>query len=123
MRFGGYPGTRRQRVTRGLFTWRDEVKAKGVSGWLLLDGSYVSAKEDPSDFDALLVIDEVAREILENDVEARGLLDYSECKNRGFDLLYYFAATVRDYPSLVHLDLWDRDKTTGVLKGVLEVEL
>ncbi len=71
----------------------------------------------------MLVIDEEAREILENDIEARSLLDYSECKNRGFDLLYYFAATVRDYPDLVGLDLWDRDKETGELKGVLEVEL
>lgn len=108
---------------RGLLGWRDEVKAKGVTGRLLLDGSFVSAKEDPSDFDALLVIDEAAREILENDVEARDLLDYSRCKDRGFDLLYYFAATVRDYPSLVGLDVWDRDKITGELKGVLEVGL
>ena len=122
-RFGGSAGTQRQRVTRGLLNWRDEVKAKGLSGWLLLDGSFISAKEDPDDFDALLVIDEEARKILENDIEARSLLNYSECKNRGFDLLYYFAATVRDYPDLAGLDLWDRDKRTGELKGVLEVGL
>lgn len=122
-RFGDSPGSAREQVTRGLLAWKNEVKAKGVSGWLLLDGSFVSAKEVPSDFDALLVIDDEARVILENDVEARSLLDYSECKNRGFDLLYYFAATVRDYPDLAGLDLWDRDKETGKLKGVLEVRL
>lgn len=122
-RFGGHPGSHREQVTHGLLTWRHELKAKGISGWMLLDGSYISAKENPSDFDTLLVLDEEARKILENDIEARGLLDYSEGKNRGFDLLYYFAATVRDYPSLVGLDVWDRDKTTGVLKGVLEVGL
>lgn len=122
-RLGGSPGSLRGQVARNLLSWKDEVKARGVSGWLLLDGSFVSAKEDPSDFDALLVIDEETRKILENDIEARRLLDYSECKNRGFDLLYYFAATVRDYPSLVGLDLWDRDKRTGKLKGVLEVSL
>lgn len=122
-KFGGSAGKQRQRVTRGLLSWRDEVRAKGVSGWLLLDGSFISAKENPGDFDAMLVIDEEARKILENDIEARSLLDYSECKKRGFDLLYFFAATVRDYPDLVGLDLWDRDKETGELKGVLEVEL
>lgn len=108
---------------RGLLDWRDGVRTTGVTGWLLLDGSFISAKEDPSGFDALLVIDEAARKILENDVEARGLLDYSKCKNCGFDLFYYFAATVRDYPSLAGLDLWDWDKETGELKGVLEVGL
>lgn len=122
-RFSGSPGSTRERVARSLLNWRNEVKAKGVSGWLLLDGSFVSAKENPSDFDALLVIDEEAREILEKDIEARSLLDYIECKSLGFDLLYYFAATVRDYPDLAGLDLWDRDTETGKLKGVLEVWL
>lgn len=122
-RFGGFPGSARERVTSSLLAWRNEIKAKGISGWLLLDGSFVSAKETPGDFDALLVLDEEARTILENDVEAKALLDYSECKSRGFDLLYYFAATVRDYPDLAGLDLWDRDKETGKLKGVLEVGL
>lgn len=60
---------------------------------------------------------------METDPEARRLIDYNECKVRGFDLLCYFAATVRDYPDLVGLDVWDRDKNTGKPKGVLEVEL
>jgi len=106
-----------------LLNWRDEARVKGISGRLVLNGSLISAKEDPSDFDALLVVEDEAQEVLENDIEARGLLQYSECKTRGFDLLYYFAATVGDYPSLAGLDVWDRDKVTGKLKGVLEVEL
>lgn len=56
-RFGGSPGSRRERLLQVLLSWRDEAREKGISGLLLLNGSFISSKEEPGDFDALLVYD------------------------------------------------------------------
>lgn len=122
-KFGGSPGNRRARVLRGLLDWRDRLREKGVTGWLILNGSFISGRNNPSDFDSILVFDDHALELMENDVEAKGLLDYSSCKSRGFDLLAFSATLVREHPEWVHLDAFDRDKETGKPKGVLEVVL
>ena len=81
-RFGGSPGSRRERVLHGLLDWRDRARGKGISGWIILDGSFVSAKENPGDFDVLVIFDDHAYELMENDVEAKELLDYSSCKEK-----------------------------------------
>lgn len=122
-RFGGSPSSRRERVQRGLLNWRDNLRAKGVSGWLVLNGSFISNRADPSDFDTILVYDDHVQQLMENDVETKELLDYSSCKSRGFDLLIFSATLVREEPEWAHLDAFDRDKETGKLKGVLEVVL
>lgn len=119
--FGGSPGSRRERVLHGLLDWRDRARSKNVSGLLVLNGSFISAQESPSDFDALLVFDDHVRELLENDIEAKGLLAYSSCKSRGFDLLILSATVVLADPASTQV--WDRDKKTGKPKGVLEVAL
>jgi hypothetical protein len=121
--FGGPPGSRRGQVLGILFSWRDEAKAKGISGLLLLNGSFVSSRDDISDFDALLVCDDHVAELRKNDIEVEGLLDYSRCKARGFDLWIFSATLVRTCPEWAHLDLFDRDKETLKPKGVLEVVL
>jgi hypothetical protein len=54
-RFGGSPGSPRASLTAKLLAWRDAVRACGVVAVLLLNGSYVSAKEEPGDFDVLLI--------------------------------------------------------------------
>lgn len=120
-RFGGSAGSQREQVLHGLLGWRDEARGKGISGMLVLNGSFISAEGNPSDFDALLVFDEHTRELLENDLEAEGLLNYSHCKNRGFDLLILSANVVSNDPGMIRV--WDRDKRTGEPKGVLEVVL
>jgi hypothetical protein len=122
-KFGGHPGSQRERVLRGLLDWRDRARDKGVSGWLVLNGSFVSAKENPSDFDTIFVFDDEASELMENDVETKRLLDYSNCKSLGFDMLGFSATLVREHPEWVPLDAFDRDKDTGKPKGVLEVVL
>lgn len=122
-RFGGSPGSQRERVLYRLLSWRDEAREKGISGLLLLNGSFISARETISDFDALLVYDDHVEELRKNDVEAEGLLNYHNCKNRGFDLWIFSAYLVRTSPEWTHLDLFDRDKETLKLKGVLEVVL
>lgn len=75
-RFGGPPGSQRERVLHRLLSWRDEAREKGISGLLLLNGSFISARETISDFDALLVYDDHVEELRKNDVEAEGLLNY-----------------------------------------------
>ncbi len=120
-RFGGSPGSKRERVLHELLNWRDGLRAKGVSGFIVLDGSFVSAKEAPGDFDVLLVMDEHVHDLLENDVEASNLVDYSWCKKAGFDMLPFFANTIDQNPD--YLRVWDVDDRIGVHKGVLEVAL
>lgn len=122
-RFEGSSGSRRERVLRGLLDWRDKARSRGISGRLILDGSFISAREDPGDFDALLVYDDHVGELAENDIEAKSLLDYSNCKNMGFDLFIFSNALVRSSPEWASLDLWDRDKDTKKPKGVIEVML
>lgn len=115
-KFGGTPGSRRERVLRGLLDWRDQARKKGISGWLVLNGSFISAREDPSDFDTLFVFDDDAQVLMENDIEAKSLLDYSNCKSRGFDMLGFSATLVRKHPEWVPLDAFDRDKETLPLR-------
>jgi hypothetical protein len=122
-RFGGPPGSRRERLLQVLLSWRDEAREKGISGLLLLNGSFISSKEEPGDFDALLVYDDHVVELRKNDIEVEGLLDYSRNKSRGFDLWIFSAALVRTAPEWAHLDLFNRDKETLKPKGVLEVVL
>ncbi len=122
-RFSGALGSQRNNVMQQLISWRDALRAKGISGRLILNGSFISAKIAPNDFDALFIWDVNAREIIENDSEAKGLIDYLACKQSGFDLLAFAEDVLAAYPNWVPLDAFDRDKLTGVYKGVLEVRL
>lgn len=122
-RFGGPPGSQRERVLDRLLSWRDEIREKGVSGFLVLDGSFISARSAISDFDVLLVYDDHVKELRKNDIEVDGLLNHNNCKNRGFDLWIFSAALVQTEPEWASLELFDRDKETLRPKGVLEVVL
>ena len=101
-RFGGEPGNRRSAVFSGLLRWRDAVRGKRMGGRLILNGSFVSAKMEPGDFDALFVYDTVSAAITAQDKEALRLLDF---------------------PQFCRVDGFDREKETRRLKGVLEVIL
>ena len=54
-RFGGALGTRRVFLTSKLLELHDTLRLLGVTGYLLLNGSYISTKPEPEDFDVLLV--------------------------------------------------------------------
>jgi hypothetical protein len=123
-RFGGEPGTRRRGVLENLLRWRDRLRERGIGGRLILNGSFVSAKPDPGDFDTLLIGDDGAEQILAVDDDARQLIDYGYCKsNRWGDVFFFSAAAVRRFPSLCRTDVFDFDKATWTPKGVVEVEL
>src|SRR5438132_11224065 len=121
-RFGGEAGSQRRSVLDNLLRWRDRLRDRGITGRLILDGSFVSAKSDPGDFDTLLIADEAAEQILAVDEDARQLIDYSYCKaNHWGDVFFFSAAAVQRFPSLCRTDIFDLDKATWTPKGVVEV--
>jgi hypothetical protein len=107
-----------------LEQWNDSVRAAGCSGRLILNGSFVSSKNEPGDIDALFVFDEATESLLTRDATARDLLNHSLIKEHSFgDLFCYAESTVRAFPAWCRLDMFDVDKETGMPKGVLEVRV
>ena len=86
-RFGGDPSSRHDAVLSGLLRWRDDVRGKGIGGRLILNGSFISAKEEPGDFDAIFVYNRATAGLIAQDKSALILLDSAHCKaNYGGDL-------------------------------------
>ena len=89
-RFGGASGSRRAAVLSGLLAWRAAVRAKGMGGLLILDGSFISQKAVPGDFDCIFVYDEASLTVLVQDGEASDLLGHTTIKERfGGDVFVY----------------------------------
>jgi hypothetical protein len=56
-RFGSFQGSdRRPQLFARLNTFVTEAKASRLVRWLIVDGSFVTAKPDPNDIDLILVI-------------------------------------------------------------------
>ena len=123
-RFGGEPGSRRAAIFSGLLRWRDAVRGKQMNGRLILNGSFISAKAEPGDFDVLFVYDNASANIIAQDAKALRLLDSAHCKALyGGDVWAFSEQAVRDFPQFCRVDGFDREKETRRLKGVLEVNL
>jgi hypothetical protein len=123
-RFGGTPRSRRNRLLRLLFEWRDSLRKKSMGGLLILDGSFISRKAEPGDFDCLFVYDAATAKVIEEDEQALDLLSYERCKARGYgDIFALSEAAVREYPKFCHLDMFDADKVTKAFKGVVEIKI
>jgi hypothetical protein len=119
-RFGGSAGSRRAALTAKLLAWRDAVRACGVIAVLLLNGSYVSAKEEPGDFDVLLIGPPDIQGKKDANPVLSALLDTEEVERRYDCSLFYVPS---DSAYLVDIiTLWDvtEDK---VAKGSIEVKL
>jgi uncharacterized protein DUF6932 len=124
LRFGGPAGSRRAQILESLLRWRDRLTGKGITGRLLLNGSFISAKPDPGDFDAILVADDGVEAVLAQDEEARQLINYLACKEQGLgDIFLLSAAAIRKFPTMCRVDVFDYDKHTSKPKGVVEVTL
>jgi len=52
---------RRQRLTRQLLAYVEELKSAGVAKHLIINGSYVTSKAKPADIDLLLVLKDDVR--------------------------------------------------------------
>ena len=122
--FGGEPNTRRAAVLSGLLRWRDAVRGKGMGGRLILNGSFISAKAEPGNFDAIFVYDGTSASLIAQDKSALILLDSAHCKAAyGGDLWAFSEQAIRDFPQFCRVDGFDREKITLRLKGVLEVNI
>jgi len=123
-RLGGEPGSKRATVLAGLLAWRDAVRAKGLSGLVILDGSFVSAKPAPGDFDLLFFYDEASEAVTKQDTKAAALVDNAKCKARfGGDVFGFGATLARLAPQFAPRDTFDFIKDTKKPKGVLEVQI
>lgn len=91
---------------------------------MILNGSFVSAKENPGDFDLLFIYDADSERIVQQNAEALALVDPIRCKTAfGGDIFACSASMVAAYPQFFPTDSLDRIKFTDVKKGVLEVDL
>jgi len=65
--FGGLPDSRRAAIFAGLLAWRDAVRRKSMGGSLIIDGSFISQKAEPGDFDCIFVYNEASVKVLAQD--------------------------------------------------------
>jgi hypothetical protein len=122
--FGGESGSRRAQIHARLLAWRDAARARGMAGLVILDGSFISRKAEPGDFDAILVYDDATDTMLKQDPEARALVDCANCKDRfGGDIFAFWEGNVRQFPRFCRIDGFDLDKVNLQPKGVVEVTL
>ena len=67
LRFAGQPDSPRAVILSSLLKWRDAVRASGMAGLVILDGSFISSKETPGDFDLVFLYDEATEALVRND--------------------------------------------------------
>lgn len=108
-KFDGPIGSRRSIVLASLLIWRDAARDAGLHGRLIIDGSFLSSKPDPGDFDVFLMYDDATKLRLALDAEARALTDLQACHRRGFigDVFAFSWSLVEVSPLLGHMDMFD----------------
>ena len=122
--FGGVAGSRRAAILSGLLRWRNAVRDKGMGGRLILNGSFISEKSEPGDFDGIFVYNGFSTKLIALDRDALALVDNAHCKSYFYGDIWAFSEqAIRDFPQFCRVDGLDRDKVTLRLKGVLEVEV
>jgi len=124
LRFSGDDDSRRLAVLSSLLVWREAALAKGMTGLVILDGSFISAKEAPGDFDLVFSCSEETASIIRSDPLARQLIDTQACRALGFlgDVFALPASLQHHSPLLGGLDMFDFDRQ-GRPQGVIEVPL
>lgn len=122
--FAGEPDSIRRTVWTRLLAWRDAARAKGLSGRVILNGSFISAKETPGDFDLLFLYDAPSESIVSQDADALALIGPLRCKAAfGGDVFACSASMAENYPQFFATDTFDNIKFTNQKKGVVEVDL
>jgi len=112
--------TRRRELTDGLLDALRSLKRAGCRT-AYLDGSFVTAKELPGDFDACWEIAGVDASRLD-----RELLDFSNrraAQKTRYGGELFPAETAAEPAGTTFLDYFQRDRDTGQPKGMLAVDL
>ena len=118
--FGGELLSRRSVLIAKLIAFRDGLRSCGCIGSMVLDGSFISSKQNPGDFDVLLVLQPNIQELKDSDSRLSRLLDAEMSENHeGYSVFY----APKNSPVVAFLlPMWDISKE-GVVKGVVEVEI
>lgn len=74
--FSGDDDGRRAAVHSSLLAWREAALAKGMTGLVILDGSFISAKQAPGDFDLVFSYSEETAASLSAELAAAGRSGY-----------------------------------------------
>ena len=116
--FGSTP--HRRKLLSGLETAARNLKSAGCKR-IFVNGSFITSKEQPNDYDALWDIDGVDPEKLDP-----VFFDFS--KRRAAQKNKYFgeffpAQMIETGTGRLFLDFFQIDKETGVLKGIVEINL
>jgi hypothetical protein len=119
-RFGGYEYTKRRQVSELLEWFRNELKRHGVTGMLVLDGSYISTEPAPRDFDVILIAPPDIYAMKEINPELARILDHSEGEKIGYTL-FYSPKSGSNVEQII--SAWDHEKNSGIPKGVLDLEI
>ena len=118
--FGGEPDSKREALLFKLIRFRDDLRECGCVGIIVLDGSFISEKAAPEDFDVLLILQPNIQEMKDNNTRLSRLLDaeMAECDD-GISVFY----APKNSKAISELySIFDQSKA-GSPKGVLEVEL
>lgn len=119
-RFANGDGSHRASLTKKLLSWKDSLVTEGITGVVLLNGSYISGKENPSDFDVALMAQPDIQALKDVNPKVKQLLDSEYCERElGFSM-FFFPSNSGTLDLL--RGMWDQAKD-GTLKGVLEVPL
>jgi len=112
--------TRRRELADGLLDALRSLKGAGCR-MAYLDGSFVTAKELPADFDACWEIVGVDAGRLD-----RELLDFSNrraAQKARYSGELFPAETAADLAGTTFLDYFQRDRDTGQPKGIIAIDL
>lgn len=119
-RFGGNP--RRRQLLDGLRRAAENLKAAGCR-WLYVDGSFVTAKVDPNDFDGCwdpVNVDGASLDPVLLTFDPGRLIQKLKYGGELFPSSFRAEATP---PWRTFLEFFQEDSRTGMRKGIIELDL
>ncbi len=117
-RYGG--NTRRERLLQGLKLALDDLRAAGCQA-VYLDGSFVTEKELPGDFDACWVPDGVSSDDLHPSLLKLTIPRNAQKRRYGGELVISDGLSEPFGPR--YLQFFQQDGRTGQVKGIIKIDL
>ena len=111
------------RLLAGLKEALDALRTAGC-GRAYLDGSFVTAKEEPNDFDACWEMTGVDFDVLDRVDPV--LLDWRHrraAQNAKFGGELFIADGTADPRGTLYLEFFQQDRTTGETKGIIAIDI